>query len=390
MLWLSVQWKINQAPNFSFAKRVFVDEAQDMSNLQLEFVLAIADARSKMLFVGDPSQSINGFCGADANSFENIKSRLSAKEFTLPTCYRCPKSHISLINRLYPEIPIIANDGAENGTIKVIEDDKLWATGGENRVEVGDLVVARRTSTLVDTHLELISRGIPSSLVGSSLCNELIELVREIFWQNEAQYTKFREFAQQYLKTKEAALAKKDNCSTALIHLQDLIKALISIYAHYSSCYRSCEELCQGIRALFGTEDNADTVILSTIHRAKGMEAEKVYILEPIDLPLLWENQQPWQEQQEHNLVYVALSRSTRSLYLVGDAVWFDHQLETQPSSSNSKIVKNHEKNATPLGSIEAFISGAQDNELEKIAKLIEHEQGKRIATKFHNEFSKN
>ena len=54
MLWLPVVWQINQVPGFKYAQRVMVDEAQDMSRLQLEFVLSLAHSQAKMLFVGDP------------------------------------------------------------------------------------------------------------------------------------------------------------------------------------------------------------------------------------------------------------------------------------------------------------------------------------------------
>ena len=51
MLWLPVVWQVNQSPGFKFAQRVMVDEAQDMSRLQLEFVLSLAHKKAKMLFV---------------------------------------------------------------------------------------------------------------------------------------------------------------------------------------------------------------------------------------------------------------------------------------------------------------------------------------------------
>jgi superfamily I DNA/RNA helicase len=61
MLWLPIVWQVNQMPGFKFAQRVMVDEAQDMSCLQLEFVLSLAHEKAKMLFVGDPAQSIKAY-----------------------------------------------------------------------------------------------------------------------------------------------------------------------------------------------------------------------------------------------------------------------------------------------------------------------------------------
>jgi DNA helicase II / ATP-dependent DNA helicase PcrA len=58
-------------------------------------------------------------------------------------------------------------------------------------------------------------------------------------------------------------------------------------------------------------------VLLSTVHRAKGLEAERVFLLYPDKLPLQWENQQAWELRQEMNLKYVALIRAWAELYFV-------------------------------------------------------------------------
>jgi len=39
-------------------------------------------------------------------------------------------------------------------------------------------------------------------------------------------------------------------------------------------------------------------------------------------MPAMWKNQQDWQREQEHNLLYVALTRAKQKLFIVGDADW--------------------------------------------------------------------
>ncbi|HEU4327629.1 MAG TPA: 3'-5' exonuclease, partial [Roseiflexaceae bacterium] len=58
-------------------------------------------------------------------------------------------------------------------------------------------------------------------------------------------------------------------------------------------------------------------VTLSTIHRAKGLEADRVFLLHPERVPLRWENQQAWELEQEMNLRYVALTRAKQALFFV-------------------------------------------------------------------------
>ena len=376
MLWLPVVWQINQNPGFKFAQRVMVDEAQDMSRLQLEFVLSLAHERAKMLFVGDPAQSINGFCGADTDSFSNIQTRLQAKEFTLPVCYRCPKTHIELINKLCPEIPIEPRENAPTGSIKVIQEWDLWSETEDSQIKPGDLVIARCSSSLVELHLKMITRGIPCNLVGSSLQQDLLNLLEDIAEQTGFESQKFAEFSLSYLKFKQSIYQENDNGAILLLQLKDQIKAVEAIYKHFQS--KSLAELASGIKQLFGSEDD-EAVLLSTVHRAKGMESERVYIAEPLTLPLLWEGQKQWQEQQEQNLLYVALSRSTKDLFLIGDAFWFDRDRSSQGNLGlTDRTTTNLESD-----SVEEKIFAASNEELEHYAKLIRLEQGKRVELNF-------
>lgn len=373
MLWLPLVWQVNQTPGFKFAQRVMVDEAQDMSKLQLEFVLSLTHQKAKMLFVGDRAQSINGFCGADTESFQNIQVRLQAQEFVLPTCYRCPKTHIGLINKLYPEIPITPRDNAQPGTIEVISESSLWDESLDCRIRPGDLVIARCSNVLVDLHLKLITKNIPSNLVGSHLKQELINLVEDISEQTGFKYQEFIGFAQSYLKSRQNLCEQNKTDPVIILQLEDKIKAVKAVYYHFKS--ESLSKLTSSITKLFGTEEE-ETVILSTVHRAKGMEAKRVYIAEPVALPLLWENQKLWQKQQEQNLLYVALSRSTDALFLIGNAFWYENKVgsTTKPESDAVAIESSN---------IAEIVRSASSEELERYLKTIELEQGRRVSQEF-------
>ena len=380
MLWLPVVWQIHQKPGVKLLKRLMVDEAQDMSKLQLEFVLTLVDNQGKMLFVGDPAQSINGFCGADTDSFANIQKRLQAKEFTLPVCYRCPQEHIQLINRLHPHIPIVPRNNAPLGSIEVIREGDLWDENKTSKIKPGDLVIARCSSSLVDLHLKIVVRGIPCNLIGSSLKQDLLELLNDIGEQKDFDYKKFAQFCQSYLDFKTSVYEQNDNKAVLLIQLQDHIQAIQAIYKHFSNC-QSLNELSQNIEQLFGSEDDR-AVSLSTVHRAKGMENERVYIAAPLTLPLLWENQKEWQERQEQNLLYVALSRSTKNLFLIGDAFWFEQKIDL---IKDDRDEPNNGFDSVAATNIQEIFGNASSDELERYLKLIRLEQSKRISQSFQS-----
>ena len=84
----------------------------------------------------------------------------------------------------------------------------------------------------------------------------------------------------------------------------------------------SCEspaEVFDAIRLLFDDQsDTRNTIVLSTVHRAKGSEAKRVFL---IDQPYGM-NRRPngipqWEADQRRNLRYVALTRSLDSLFFL-------------------------------------------------------------------------
>jgi DNA helicase II / ATP-dependent DNA helicase PcrA len=92
---------------------------------------------------------------------------------------------------------------------------------------------------------------------------------------------------------------------------------------------------------------------------------------------LYWDNQKAWQLEQENNLLYVALSRSTCNLYLIGDAPWF-----TNHSSEDSQVKESSFDLSKKLD-IKQLIDNASNEQLDLYLSLINREKGRRIAVQF-------
>lgn len=106
--------------HFSFQDWIFVDEAQDTNDIQLEILerlqkpkvpiggswlhenqMTVQEGKSptRLCAVGDPHQAIYGFRGANSDSMSRIASRFSCKTYPLSVSYRCSKAVVKEAQR---------------------------------------------------------------------------------------------------------------------------------------------------------------------------------------------------------------------------------------------------------------------------------------------------
>ena len=72
------------------------------------------------------------------------------------------------------------------------------------------------------------------------------------------------------------------------------------------------------IEKAFITRNQSGVVSLSTMHRAKGLEANNVFIAYPELLPSpMCKDDNEWQMEMEKNLEYVALTRAKKKLFFL-------------------------------------------------------------------------
>lgn len=278
---------------------VLVDEAQDLSPAQRAVALASIAPGGMAIFVGDPRQAIFGFAGATCESIEEIVAATGADTLPLSVTYRCPSSHVNLAQRIVPGIE--AAPGAKPGTVVEVEAQHV-----PDMVAMGDLMISRRTAPVVGMAFRLIARGIAAKVKGRDIGKGLIALARKV--AGKEGMDRFISRLDAHMDRQRATLGSKP---AKLQVEQDKADALEVIVA--SQAPETVEALIAVIEGIF--DDKGGVVTLSTIHRAKGLEAERVFILDVdrVRLPARVE----WQAKQEANLHYVALTRSKEALFLV-------------------------------------------------------------------------
>jgi len=300
MVYLPYVWKLHPPRS----EWVFVDECQDLNRAQLELVMKMRGGR--MLFVGDPQQSIYGFAGADNRSFYNIKERTGAIELPLSICYRCPSSHIQMAREIVMQIKPRPN--APYGTVLHNLEHEL-----PGLVQEGDLVLCRMTAPLVSACIKMIRQRIPARVRGRDVAKDLIATLDEVAKMKNFTFDRIAEYLVLYRETKLQWMLQSEASETEQENLRDKVECLLVCVESFEAA--SVASLKGEIEALFS--DERSSVWLSTVHRAKGLEAERVHLMRPHKMPLIWKDQKPWEYEQEMNLRYVALTRATSALLFI-------------------------------------------------------------------------
>lgn len=293
---------------------VFIDECQDLNNAQRNLALSLARDDARIVAVGDRNQAIYGFAGADHNSFDNVRDTIGATDLPLSICYRCPRSHVELAATIVPQIE--AAPGAKQG---VIEDIRYERSFDLLNPRAGDMVLSRVTAPLVSMAFECISRRIPAKIKGRDIMANLTTTAKTVLkGKPRANWSEFGGLLDEYRFAEETRLRKSTHPSTEakLAALADKCQALDTLWtASIADGIRDLSGFTKWIEKFFD-EDVKGAVVLSTVHKAKGLEAENVFILDPAIMPHPMAKT-PAQVQQEMNLKYVALTRSTDKLFMV-------------------------------------------------------------------------
>ena len=279
---------------------VFVDEAQDFNELQRELITRVVNG-GRCIIVGDKNQAIYGFRGADSNSIARFVERLEAKgeraitQLPLSISWRCPQAVVAEANRYVKEFTCPPT--AIQGTVVV--------NAGFNP-SPNDMVLCRYNAPLVGAFYDLISEGKSAYILGRDMTKGLIKAVQKISKNNHMGTEEFRQLFMQDFEFNYNRLLKQDKINQALA-LEDK-KDCILIFASRASTVGG---IIEEIKRVFDNNDKGE-IMLSTVHKAKGLEADNVYVLATERMP------HPKGGSEENNICYVAITRAKKNLFYCG------------------------------------------------------------------------
>lgn len=290
---------------------IYVDEFQDCSEAQYRFIRKLLKPDTgRLIVVGDPNQSIYSFLGAEPRLFAEALSVKNTIELPLSISYRCSKSVVKWAKHLVPHI-----EHREDAP-----DGKVITEGSVHNIQAGDFVLARTNFPLVCLCMDFIKANRKAVIRGSDIGRNLISILKPHFDKN---ITELKRALEKKLLKLEDRLRNKypDKRLDNIPEYQTFSEKKMIIEAIAEKCL-TVQEIITKIEALF-SDSTKEGVILSTIHKAKGLEAKRVFIIEPQLIPFPYYMDSPGAKEQEDNINYVARTRAVEHLEYVRDWTCF-------------------------------------------------------------------
>lgn len=273
---------------------VFIDECQDLSPIQHLMLEEFRTNGSRIVAVGDRHQAIYGFRGADVRSMDNLKDRFGMLELPLSISYRCSQNVVKEAQQYCPTIEW--RDNAPEGHVGFRSDIDRHE---DPYLFTRELVLCRNNAPLFRAILRHVREKSPCRVL-SNFLDSFQGFIRNFKCTDTATLLKKLE------KWEERAIEKANNHRGKIAQIQDKIET---------------------IRLLCGNSRNVSDVLLlvkrlgegtsgptfSTIHKAKGLEADSVYIIRPDLVPSPYAERDDAKKQEE-NLAYVGITRAKETL----------------------------------------------------------------------------
>ena len=234
-------------------------------------------------------QAIYGFAGADTQYFQILADRVNTESLTLSTCYRCKPAIVREAQKLVPSIqPMFSHDDGE-----VIQE------GNYNDAQDLDFILCRKNRPIVAICLDMLREGRRAVVRGRDIAEDMLSILNQIGATTLTELLQGLEttkdnYLRQMIEGRgwDLARAKK---SEEFKNLLDRCGVLEDMGNRFE-----VSQISSIIDSIF-TDGKVNAVILSTVHKAKGLEADNVYILDLCQM-------------ESVELKYVAITRAKNKL----------------------------------------------------------------------------
>ncbi|MDD3579515.1 MAG: ATP-dependent helicase [Desulfobacca sp.] len=393
---------------------IMVDEYQDTNRLQAELVRLLAFSHNNVMAVGDDSQSIYSFRGANFRNIMDFPRLFPGTQIIkLEENYRSTQPILDLTNTIIAQArekytkclftwkkegpkPHLLRAGSENEQSQVVCN--LVAELQEQGLALHQMAVLFRAAFhSFDLEIELLRHQVPfmkfggfkfmesahikdllSYLrvvanprdpiswnrllqlvpgVGKKTSQKLLILLKQedftllsaLAWLNAQKGSKqgLKSLAELLAQLNEPTLSPATQLNLALAHYEPILKTrfddypkrfrdlehLVTITARYRQLGNLLNDLTLEPPTSLAdvTQERGDYLNLSTIHSAKGLEWEAVFIIWAAEgrFPSSYSQDNEEDLEEERRLMYVATTRARHYLFILFPAVSYNRYLGT-------------------------------------------------------------
>jgi DNA helicase II / ATP-dependent DNA helicase PcrA len=280
---------------------VFCDEYQDLNKSQM--VMAKKSCKnedSRIVVVGDPFQALYSWRAADTTVVDEIRNHPKTKTLPLPISYRCPKKVIELAQQWVPDIS--CPETAIEGEIHEITLNQLYSLA-----KPGCFILSRTNAPMIKICMALIRAGIKANIRGRDVGQQLGYLIKK---SKKKQIPSFLKWLETW-KEEEVVRCKEKNFNPE--NVLDRYECLVNLCEECTAL----TEVSRKITELFDDTDENNIIVLSSVHRAKGLQRDDVFVLKWTFR--VWFDKMHLLEKpnEESNIGYVAISRTVKRLFIV-------------------------------------------------------------------------
>jgi len=289
---------------------MFIDEAQDLTPVQL-FLVRRMKPRNLVL-VGDPMQAIYAFRGAMSDSFKRIHAQWpDATQLPLLTSFRVPQATIDLLRERNPLLRTKSKtDGQLLSPATYMTVREMLNLGSGTKA-----ILCRNNAPLYRVALAMLGAKIPFNLSDQGFGPGIVANIKRVMrgHMDSCPDGAFLSTMQTYWLSRAGDDSK---IQAAVFDKISALESLIEI-THPSTV----SSLCLTIISLTKKNEAAtkNTPLLSTAHKAKGLEFDFVVHLDSHLIPSKFAKT-PEQLTQESNIGYVINSRSKNTLVFLDSA----------------------------------------------------------------------
>jgi superfamily I DNA/RNA helicase len=300
---------------------LIIDESQDLSRLQWDLVQQLCMRAQRAFLAGDDDQAVYTWAGADVKSFLEFPGEITV----LQQSYRVPATVHALagqvVNRIRNRQPKVWKPREVNGMIQYYNDySAVDITNGEW------LVMASTNYLLNEMHDWIKSQGllferhgqrsIPENVLTAVMGWETLRKGKEVPFQVVRMIYK-------YLGTEfiTRGFRQLKDANQEVLYTLEKLKSehgLLTDAIWHQALSKIGEDKRDYIIALLrrGTKISGKAPIkLSTIHGAKGGEADNVLLL--TDLSTKFAKEYDKNPDDVNRLLYVGITRARQSLHIV-------------------------------------------------------------------------